>query len=501
MRHSRRPGGFVVHAAAVGALVLGAIGLAAAPAQAAGTVTGFGSGVVGVPQSISVGGYLGCQTATLSVTYANGSTYSSTTATLDGNGNASFTWAPPVAGTITSASLLSLCTPTSLGSAVISGATTTTSFQAPNVAKVGIATQMTIIVQAASPSTYNPTGQVVVRDGNGNTVVTMGLTPGPGTGQAYAYWWWTPPAAGSYVFQATYGGDSNASGSTSPQDFVSASASGGTISLAAPSQLTVGVPVTLVATVVPNTLQGSVGFTVNNQPISASVPIVNGQASYTWKPTAPGSAVLGANYTTNGGATGSTTDQVTIVAGPVQSDVITLTQPGYGTWAPGGTYQMGNGSNFTFQVTTLSGASITLNDTGPCQSPGLSLVVNQGTGNCTLTAVSPGGNGYGPVTQTYYVTLVPGTQTAALAAPQSGRVNKGKTVTLETPSQGATNAGQTITWRITAGKGSVCSLTFPSSGAVTLKMKKKGQCTIIGTAPAVPGQWQAFRIQRSYQAV
>lgn len=501
MREPRRTSGMLGRAAAVGALVLGTIGLAAAPAQAAGTVTGFGNGTVGVPQQISVGGYLGCQSATLSVTYANGSTYTSNTATLDGNGNASFTWTPPIAGSITSASLLSLCTPTSLGSATISGTTTTTYFQAPNVAKVGVASKVTIIVQAASPSTYNPTGQVVVKDGNGNTVVTMGLTPGPGTGQAYAYWWWTPAAAGSYVFQATYGGDSNAGGSTSPQDLISASASGGTISLAAPSQLTVGVPVTLVASLVPNTLQGSVGFTLNNQPISPSVPIVNGQASFTWKPTTPGAAVLGANYTTNGGATGSTTDQVTIVAGPVQSDVITLTQPGYGPWAPGGTYSMGNGSNFAFQVSTLSGASITLNDTGPCQTPGVSLVVNQGTGSCTLTAVSPGGNGYGPVTQTYYVTLVPGTQTATLAAPQSSRINKGKTIVLETASQGETNAGQTINWRITQGKGSVCALKYPSSGAVTVKMKAKGVCTVVGTAPAVPGQWQAFRIQRSYQGI
>ena len=40
--------------------------------------------------------------------------------------------------------------------------------------------------------------------------------------------------------------------------------------------MTQGVPVTLVATVAPAGVQGSVGFTLNGAPISASIPIVNG---------------------------------------------------------------------------------------------------------------------------------------------------------------------------------------------------------------------------------
>ena len=92
-------------------------------------------------------------------------------------------------------------------------------------------------------------------------------------------------------------------------------------------------------------------------------------------------------------------------------------------------------------------------------------------------------------------------QTATLSAPQSGNVNVGKTLTLESPSQQDTNAGQNITWKITKGKNSVCSLKFPSSGAVKLKILKKGQCNVKGSAAGVDGQWNPFTVTRSYRGV
>ena len=380
-----------------------------------------------------------------------------------------------------------------------SGATTTT-ISAPNNAKVGAATKIQANVTMQGGSTYSPTGTVVFTDQNGNVVSTNGLTTN-GPGKSYAYWWWTPTAPGTYIFTATYQGDATAQGSTSQQDAINASGSGSTITLTAPGTLTVGVPVTLVATLVPSSIQGSVGFTFNNQPISGAVPITNGRASFTWTPTTPGAATLGANFTTNGGQTGSTTDKVTIVAGPVQKDVITLVQPGWGPWNPTGTYTLGNGSSFAFQASTLSGAAVTLSETGPCQVAGLTITVPTGSGQCNLVASSPGGNGYAAVQYGYTVNLIPGMQTATLVAPPSGNVNKGKTLTLESPGQQDTNAGQNITWKITKGKGKVCTLAFPSNGSVTLKLLKKGQCTIKGSAPGIAGQWNPYTVTRSYRAV
>ena len=72
---------------------------------------------------------------------------------------------------------------------------TTTTISAPNTAKVGTATKITVTVTSSNGSQYNPPGQVIVKDTTGATIQTMGLTDGPGAGQSYAYWRWTPAKA------------------------------------------------------------------------------------------------------------------------------------------------------------------------------------------------------------------------------------------------------------------------------------------------------------------
>ena len=374
---------------------------------------------------------------------------------------------------------------------------TTTQIQAPNVAKVGTATKILVNVYSQSGSTYSPTGNVVFTDGSGNVVSTVGLSPN-GAGKSYAYWWWTPKAAGSYIFVASYKGDGVSQPSQSAQDVVFASASGSNISLTAPGTMTAGIPVTLVATLVPSTIQGSVGFTYNGKPISASIPIVNGQASFQWIPTTPGQAVIGANFTTNGGASGSTSDNVTIVAGPTAQDVITLTQPGYGAWAPGGTYPLGNGSVVGFTATDLSGAPVALSVTGPCAVNGMTLTVNAAAGACVLTAKTSGGGNYGPATYTYNVAIGPGVQQLVSPPPPSGKLAKKRTYQLSAPGVD-TNAGQNVTWKVIKGP-SVCKIGYPASGAVTIKLVKSGSCSVRGIAPGVPNMWQPLTVDRTYKS-
>ena len=485
--------------AAASALAAGSLALAAAPAQAA--VTGFGNGTVGVPMTITATGVCNSAQLTLNVLYQNGAQYSSQPVYADINGDATIYWTPTVAGNISSAEIGSTCSPVSLGSATIAKVATTTTVNAPNTAIVGQATKIEVIVQSNSPSSYNPTGQIQVVNANGAAVSpNMGLTPGPGNGQSYAYWWWTPTAAGTYYFKAQYSGDSNANGSNmSPLDTVIATPSGSTISISSPPQLTQGQSVTLTATVYPAGTQGSVGFTVNGNPISASIPInANGQAQFTWTPNLAGVVTLGASYTTNTGGSGSTSEQITINAGPAQQDAITLVQPGWGPWAPNGTYTLGNGSNFTFQASSLSGAGVTLSETGPCQVNGLSITVPVGSGTCNLKASTNGGNGYAPVTYGYTVNLIPGVQTATLSAPVSGGYKVGRVLVLESPAQQDTNAGQNISWKVKKGGKAVCKLLYPNDGSVTLRIAKKGSCTVVGSAPGVPGQWQAFQTARNY---
>jgi hypothetical protein len=263
--------------------------------------------------------------------------------------------------------------------------------------------------------------------------------------------------------------------------------------------MTQGQSVVLTATVFPAGTQGSVGFTINGNPISASISInAQGQAQFTWTPNVAGQVTLGANYTTNQGGSGSTSEVVNINAGPTQFDNITLVQPGLGPWAPNGTYTLGNGSNFTFQASSLSGAPVTLSETGPCAVTGLTISVPTGTGVCNLKASTNGGNGYGPITFGYTVNLIPGTQTATLSAPPSGSYPTRRALVLESPAQQDTNAGQNIQWRVAKGGRGVCQLRYPNSGAVTLRFVKRGSCTVVGQAPGVPGQWNPFRTARNY---
>jgi hypothetical protein len=461
------------------------------------TLTGPASGVPGSVATYTVTG--GTAGTIVLQDPNNGGQYGAEQFWAFGTPSVSFSFSLPT----TSFSLQALNTTTqdtsnTINVAVSSTVSTVTTIAAPNVATVGTATKVQVNVAAQGQTAYAPTGTVTVVDGSGNVVTTMGLTA-DGRSKSFAYWWWTPPSPGSYAFTARYNGDSIATSSTSPTDLVNATLSGNTISLLAPSQMTVGVPVTLTATVVPSTIQGSVGFTFNGTPISASVPLKNGVASMQWTPTVAGAAVMGVSYMTNGGASGSTSDKVNIVSGPAQQDVITFTQPGWGSWAPGGQYRLPNGTSTTMAASTLSGSPVTLTETGPCSVSGLTITVPVSSGQCNIQASSPGGRGYAPVSYGYTVLPTLGNQTATLAAPLSGKLTKGRTYVIETPGQVDTNAGQNISWKITQGKNSVCKLGYPADGSVTLKMIKKGVCNIRGTAPGVPNQWNPYVVTRSYR--
>ncbi len=497
MRELGRLRGIIVKAVAASALILGTVGLAADPAQAATmSLTGPSSGVPGAIATYTLtGGTVG----NIILQDSSGVQYGVDQYWEFGTPSVAFTFGLPG----TSVALYARNTDTgdlsnTINVAIGSTVSTATYISAPNVATVGVATKVQVNVVSQGQAAYAPTGTVTVVDGSGNVVNTLGLTPN-GRSQSYAYWWWTPPTPGSYAFTARYNGDSVATSSTSATDLINASVSGNTISLLAPSQMTVGVPVTLTATLVPSTIQGSVGFTFNGQPISASIQIRNGSASMQWTPTVAGAAVLGASYTTNGGASGSTTDKVNIVNGPAQQDIITLTQPGWGTWAPNGQYRLPNGSSTTMTASTLSGSPVTLSETGPCSVSGLTITVPIASGQCNIQASSPGGKGYAPVSYGYTVLPTIGNQTAIISAPLSGKLTKGRSYVLESPGQINTNAGQNITWTITKGKNTTCKLLYPSNGSVTIKMLKNGVCNIRGTAPGVPDQWNPYVVTRSYR--
>ena len=482
-------------------LVTGAIAIASPAARANGVLTGPSTATVSQLVAFTSTGPSEGNMALQDP--STGAQYGSRQNIGLGDPSATFAFTTP-----SSAQTLSLCVvdtstnvcDTNTVTLTVSSVATTTAISAPNTAIIGTPITITSTVTSAGGSSYNPRGQIRISDANNATITTMGLTDGPGAGQSYAYFRWTPQTAGTAYFIATFvpAAGTLATGSSSNQDSVITTPSGSTISISAPPTLSVGSPVTLTATVYPSNTAGSVGFTVNGAAISDSIPISNGSASFTWTPNAAGQITLGASYTTNSGGSGSTSEVITVGAATA-SDVITLTQPGWGTWTNGGTYNMGNGSNFTFVASTLSGAAVTLTETGPCQVKGLNFKVNSGSGTCNLKATSAGGGGYTGVTYSYNVNLVPGIQTATIAAPPSGRIKVGRVLVLESPNVLDTDAGQNISWRIKKNTKKRCKLLYPDSGSVTLRIKSKGNCVVFGTAPGVTGQWQPFKTARKYR--
>jgi hypothetical protein len=493
-----------------GALALGA------PASAFGGALDFAppsSGVAGVPVSVTMGtdssvggGPLPAGTV-VSVTPvgSNSGAGAPFNVTASGNSFTTFTFVPPHVGswTFQADGYTSRTSPTMQ----VNQVAVTTVVTAPNTVKVGVPTTITATVTPQGGSQLGVAGQIqfsIVGSGNiGAPVWLNQANPSVATLQ------WTPATLGTVQFRATFtpykinGFPDVTCGNTctSAVDTIQVTNTGVNVFLNNPPSLVAGVPATITANVSAIPSAGSALFTVNGQVIANGVPVQpNGTVSTTWTPSAPGQYTLAVQWTGNSGVTGGSQETVTVGTAPAQADTIVLQQVGGPAWVPNSTMALENGLSATFAPTTASGAPVTLSDTGPCNISGNTVIADQGSGQCILTASSPGGNGYGPVSQSYTILLVPGTQTVKLNAPGSGEVNVGKTLTLAKKNQGVTNAGQELVWKVTKGT-SVCKLKFKSNGAVQLRILKKGKCNVQARASAVPGQWSPLTVKRHYRAV
>ena len=163
--------------------------------------------------------------------------------------------------------------------------------------------------------------------------------------------------------------------------------------------------------------------------------------------------------------------------------------------SPAWTQGLPNGANVQLNVSSASGFPVNLTVTNPCSLSGTTVNVLGVGAPCTLTATTPGGNGFAPGNQTWTIVQGVGTQTAAISPPRPGVYKRGATLTLAKVSA-KTNIGKPITWKVTSGK-SVCSVT-KSKGSWRVKLAKKGGCTVRGSAPAVAGQWAPYSTTASY---
>ena len=413
------------------------------------------------------------------------------------------TWTPSTPGTTTvqiSATDGSQSPPITVN---VTSVPTTTSVSAPNMAKIGQATPITVTVQSAPPSSLQPLGNAVFFL-NGTQVASVALQRGAATSQGVATYNWTPANAGTFTWTASYspasGANANAS-QTTQGDSVQVTQTGSLVSLQLPPTFNVNTPATLYAQVYATPSAGTVTFSINGQAITAPQQVnAQGLTGTTWTPSAAGSVKISALWQGANGQTASTNDTVT-VGNATQSDVITLAQPGFGNWVPGQTYTLKPNSSTTFTATTLSGAPAVLSTNGICSISGLTLTVNGASGTCGLAAVTAGGNGYSGAKQNYTITIGGGggPQDATLSWPNNRKIAAGRTVTLATPGERTTNAGALVTFRITTKAGRrACTLVNLSSGEVNLRKRTSGTCTVRASAPAT-GAFTAYSETRTYR--
>ncbi len=256
--------------------------------------------------------------------------------------------------------------------------------------------------------------------------------------------------------------------------------------------------VVLTAKMDPSTATGTVEFFVGNASLGKST-VAKGIAVLTWVPTSTGTFTLTAKYSGSSGVDpGTATNKVT-VSPQLKTDQITMDPVGSaGIWVPGSTITLSNGARVQLAVSSASRLKISLKVAGPCSLDGLTLQIMGVGAPCTLTASTAGGNGFAPVSQSYRVLPAPGAQTARILAPSSGYYKRGARLKLSRQAS-TTNIGNQVTWRVTKATQKRCTI-YRTAKLYKVKLKKRGRCRVIGTAPSVPGQWDRFVVKRTYRA-
>jgi trimeric autotransporter adhesin len=505
----RRPSAIVAAGvlALAGALVQAPQSSADVIGGSSAVITGPTTGVVGVPMTMAIqvtDSWTPGVSLTLTPQGSNsGGAAPITISNIVSGQTQNFTFVPPHVGsfTFTSPNVTSLSAPT----IQVQPVSVNVNIKAPNTLRVGQAATISATV-TPTQGVLSPVGQIQFAIvGSGNVGGPVWLNQGSPSTASIS---WTPGSVGSVQFTATFipnriNGFPDTScvnsNCTSAVDTIQITNTGVNVFLTNPPQFFAGVPNTITAqvSVVPPT--GGVSFFVNGQAFASNVPVQsNGQASASWTPAAPGTFTISANWTGSNGVTGGSQETVNVSAGTGQVDGIVLTPAGQASWAPGGTYQVANGTTLNFTAKTSSGAQATISDTGPCQINGMSLTAAQGSGGCILTASSPGGNGYGPSSQSYTIQLIPGNQALTFQPRASGPVNRGRTIRLEARGGSDTTAGEPLKWRVVRGA-NVCQLRFQANGGVTLRTVRNGDCRVRATAPAIAGQWNALSQNFNYR--
>jgi hypothetical protein len=154
------------------------------------------------------------------------------------------------------------------------------------------------------------------------------------------------------------------------------------------------------------------------------------------------------------------------------------------------------GRPYTLLARAESGDPVTFTASGGCmgettsrgaESSGILRVTFAGI-PCVLAMTAAGE--FAPASAQFTLPTVRGEQRARIPA-STGPITLG-TATRLGPRQIGTNQGLKVSWRVTQGRDR-CSLALTRSSRVVRAGMTPGRCTVVATAPGVPGQYQPFR--------
>ena len=359
------------------------------------------NGMVGLQQEVVVRApNLAGQVATISFT--SGAISNAGQTAINAQGFGSLAWTPTSAGSWTIAGAGNTA---SVSSTTISVAAmpTTTAALVPNLVQTGVANALTIVVSAPL-GVLPPTGTVTVRNQFQNQLASGTLVASSGT-TSTATVSWTPANGDAITAFYTPAPGSGFAASQSGQFEPVTTTARVPVALRFPGTLYVGSPTIIGAQTGFGVTPGSAAFFFDGVGIIGSTPTdANGGISAVWTPPVAGVHTISTEFSSSDGRFTGTSSQVVNIQPAQPRDSLTITAADGSPWSPGSPIALRTGTSVNLTVTTASGATGVLSEEGPCVINGTTLTA-LGTGQCTITATSPGSDAITPATATYVVTV------------------------------------------------------------------------------------------------
>lgn len=154
------------------------------------------------------------------------------------------------------------------------------------------------------------------------------------------------------------------------------------------------------------------------------------------------------------------------------------------------------GQRIPVVASAASGAPVDAAVSGGCMLEGTTLRVTFAGQPCVLAVTSPATDEFQAASAQYVLPTKRGVQRANIRS-QGSRLAPGERVRLATRQVG-TNQGLKVSWRVTAGRDR-CAIVLIGAQRYLQAKSKRGSCTVVASAPGVPGQYQPLRSALRFQ--